>query len=89
LKRQIRALQCELVEEVNIPENEYNPCLVGTPCWMETDGYGDSIPIDDRCEACQEAWLLVERRREIGAKIPGLAAKMYAAYRWEVGGLDD
>lgn len=86
LKKQIRAkaAECDSLEEVNEPEHEYNPVIIGTPCWLETDGYGDQLSVEDRCEACQENQVLVEKRRAIGRKLAGLAMAMYRAFQQEV-----
>ena len=89
LKREIRERVCENVEEVNEPEHEYNPVLIGTPCWLESDGYGDRLSIEGWCDTCQKTFELVEKRRETGRTIAGLSSKLYAAYRWEIGGIDD
>jgi hypothetical protein len=86
LKSQIRAKarQCESLEEVDGPGGSY---ITGTPCWQQQTWTApdDSEPlaVEDRCEACQESWELVQRRREIGRTLAGLATAMYGAFKRE------
>jgi hypothetical protein len=79
LKRRIRALQFHCI---NINPSEILPgAWEGVPCWQERDGRGEETQWDERCDACQDSYALVEQRREVGATISGLAARMYATFR--------
>lgn len=83
LKKRVREMRCE-----NLKECEGGSWL-GTPCWqvktwIEPD---DCEPLDpeEYCDTCKASLVLVERRREIGRRLAGLATKMYASFRGEGG----
>lgn len=78
LKRLILLLPCQ-VEGDPIPGESWDN---EPPCWMEIDE--GAICLDEACENCQTTRPMVERRRELGKRLPNLAKAMYRAFRAEM-----
>ena len=76
--RKCRELPCEFADH----RPQSFDCEVEQPCWIEIPGFGE-LPLDERCDNCQERERFYMRRAELGKRLPNLAKRMYAAFRRE------